>query len=383
MTEPSARIVVGLSGGVDSAVAALRLVRAGHEVVGLFMKNWEDDDSLTRCSAEADVAAAAAVAEHLGITLHRANFAAAYRREVFDRALAELRAGRTPNPDILCNRHIKFDRFLHHARERLGADAVATGHYARLGTAEDGGPTLLRGVDPGKDQSYFLAGVPRAALPQVRFPLGDTPKAAVREEARSAGLPNAERPDSTGICFIGERDFARFMQRYIERSPGPILREDGAEIGRHAGLAFYTLGQRRGLGIGGGSGRGAAPWYVAAKDPARNALIVVQGHDHPWLQASAVTTEPCHWLAPLPPEGAQLAAQVRYRQPPQPGWLSHGADGGVTFHFAEPQRAPTPGQQLVLYDGPCCLGGGVIADTRPAAAGEAEALGQRQPTEAL
>ncbi|MFP4648465.1 MAG: tRNA 2-thiouridine(34) synthase MnmA [Halorhodospira sp.] len=360
MSEPPERIAVGLSGGVDSAVATLHLVQAGHEVIGLFMKNWEDDDTLTRCAAEEDLASAAAVAEHLGIPLHRVNFAAEYRRAVFAHALAELRAGRTPNPDILCNRHIKFDRFLSHATTHLGADSVATGHYARLSTAADGGAALLRGKDPSKDQSYFLAGVPRSALQRVRFPLGELDKATVREQARAAGLPNAERPDSTGICFIGARDFSRFLQRYIERSPGPILSDDGTFLGYHEGLAFYTLGQRRGLGLGGSSGSCSAPWYVAGKDPSRNALIVVQGHDHPWLLGHTVITEPFHWLAPVPPAGTRLQAQVRYRQQPQPGLLSHRPDGGTTFRFDEPQRAPTPGQQLVLYDGTCCLGGGVI-----------------------
>ncbi len=366
MTESPKRIVIGLSGGVDSAVAALRLLRAGHEVIGLFMKNWEDDDTLTRCSAEDDIAAAVEVAEHLGIPIRRVNFAVHYRREVFEQALRELRAGRTPNPDILCNRHIKFDRFLRHAREQFAAHAVATGHYARLGDASDGGPALLRGVDPGKDQSYFLAGVPREALADVRFPLGDSTKEAIREEARAAALPNFDRPDSTGICFIGERDFTRFLQRYIEPHPGPIITADGERIGDHRGLPFYTLGQRRGLGIGGDRDRHATPWYVAAKDPGRNALIVVQGHDHPWLQSVAVTTEPCHWLAPRPADGARLQAQVRYRQQPQAGRLTHNADGSVRFRFDTPQRAATPGQHLVLYDGDHCLGGAVIAAADPA-----------------
>ncbi len=382
MTESPKRIVVGLSGGVDSAVAALRLVRAGHEVIGLFMKNWEDDDTLMQCSAEDDIAAAVEVAEHLGIPIRRVNFAVHYRREVFEQALRELRAGRTPNPDILCNRHIKFDRFLHHAREQFAADAVATGHYARLGRASDDGPALLRGFDPDKDQSYFLAGVSRTALDTVRFPLGDSTKEAIREEARSAGLPNFDRPDSTGICFIGERDFTRFLQRYIDLDPGPILTEDGREIGRHQGLAFYTLGQRRGLGIGGDPDHGAAPWYVADKDAHRNALLVVQGHDHPWLQSAAVETGPFHWLAPIPAEGARLQAQVRYRQRPQAGAVAHTDDGGVLFRFDEPQRAATPGQYLVLYDDDQCLGGAAIAAAHPADRGNPPTL-QTHPTEVV
>ncbi len=363
MTKNPERIVVGLSGGVDSAVAALRLLRAGYRVEGLFMKNWEDDDTLTRCSAEDDIAAARAVAEHLGIDLHHVNFAAAYRREVFEHALAELRQGRTPNPDILCNRHIKFHRFLNYALHHLGADAVATGHYARLDHQPDEPPALLRGVDHGKDQSYFLAAVDPSALHHVRFPLGDTPKDSVREEARAAGLPNFDRPDSTGICFIGERDFTAFMQRYITPAPGPIIDEHGDVIGEHQGLAFYTLGQRRGLGIGGAAAHASAPWYVAAKDGERNALIAVQGHDHPWLQSRSVSTEDFHWLA-SPREG-RLEAQVRYRQQPQSGRLVAQGDGSVAFFFDRPQRAATPGQQLVIYDRDRCLGSGVIASTEP------------------
>ncbi|MBK1726398.1 tRNA 2-thiouridine(34) synthase MnmA [Halorhodospira neutriphila] len=362
---PPERTVVGLSGGVDSAVAALRLLRAGHAVEGLFMKNWEDDDTLSYCAAEADLASAEAVAAHLGIRLHRVNFAAAYRERVFAAALEELRAGRTPNPDILCNRYVKFDLFLRHAREQLGADAVATGHYARLERAPEGrAPRLLRGRDPGKDQSYFLAAVAPEALARARFPLGELTKDAVRREALEAGLPNHGRPDSTGICFIGERDFAQFLQRYIAPSPGPILTEEGRELGRHQGLAFYTLGQRRGLGIGGGHGA-AGPWYVAAKDHERNALIVVPGHDHPSLLSACAATGAFHWLAPPPPEGARLHAQVRYRQRPQPGRLEHRSGGGVAFRFDTPQRATTPGQYLVLYDGAHCLGGGAIAATAP------------------
>ena len=360
------RIVVGLSGGVDSAVAALRLLRDGHRVEGLFMKNWEDDDTLTHCSAEADLASAQSVAERLGTPLHRVNFARQYREAVFEQALAELRAGRTPNPDMLCNRHIKFGLFQRHALEQLGADAVATGHYARTVHPGSAPAQLHRGRDPEKDQSYFLAGVAAEALEHAWFPLGGLTKETVREQAREAGLPNSERPDSTGICFIGERDFARFLARYITPSPGPILSPDGTQIGRHQGLAFYTLGQRRGLGIGGAPGFGPQPWYVAAKDPDRNALIAVQGHDHPWLHTVELTTEPFHWLAAPPASGARLEAQVRYRQAPEPGTLEHGSRGTVAFRFDRPQRAATPGQYLVLYDGDRCLGCGAIARTTPA-----------------
>ncbi|MBK1733944.1 tRNA 2-thiouridine(34) synthase MnmA [Halorhodospira abdelmalekii] len=370
------RVVVGLSGGVDSAVAALWLLRAGYRVEGLFMKNWEDDDTLLHCAAAEDFAAAAAVAEQLGIKLHRVNFAAAYRERVFAAALDELRAGRTPNPDILCNRYIKFDLFLRHAREQLGAEWVATGHYARLrrdpDTPDGEPPQLLRGLDPEKDQSYFLAAIEPEALRHVLFPLGEHTKETIRDTARAAGLSNAERPDSTGICFIGERDFATFMQRYIAPTPGPILTPEGESIGEHQGLAFYTLGQRRGLRIGGRSGQAAGPWYVAAKDASRNALIVVPGDDHPWLFSRAVISAPVHWLAPPPPEGSLLEAQVRYRQRPQRGRLFYHPDGGVTFHFEQPQRAATPGQQLVLYAGARCLGSAPIQQTQPSEAAATE-----------
>lgn len=423
------RVVVGLSGGVDSAVSALRLVRAGYQVAGLFMKNWEDDDTLLRCSAAEDLEAAERVAAHLGIPLYRVNFAAQYKAKVFQHALDELQAGRTPNPDILCNRYIKFDLFLNYALTELGADYIATGHYARL-SAQPGeqntesqniesqntesqntspqinhnpdgygaqntsrqanrqisnqtssqaselnkahiqapapGPRqLLRGIDEHKDQSYFLAAIEAQTLTRLIFPLGESNKQQVRAEAQKAGLPNAMRADSTGICFIGERDFTHFMQRYIPTSPGPILTPAGERVGEHRGLAFYTLGQRRGLGIGGQEQHANKPWYVAAKDAARNALIVVQEHDHRLLLSRAVVSEPVSWLAPPPAAGTPLEAQIRYRQSAQHGHLEHHPDGGVTFHFAIPQRAATPGQFLVIYSGERCLGGAAINRTLP------------------
>ncbi len=340
-------------------MAALLLLRAGYCVEGLFMKNWEDDDTLTHCAAAEDLAAAQEVARQLSIPLHQINFAARYREEVFSHCLDELQLGRTPNPDILCNRHIKFDAFLRHALDHLGADAVATGHYARLRRFSGRPPQLLRGLDRDKDQSYFLHGVPPESFQCALFPLGGLTKDRVRAEARAAGLPNHDRPDSTGICFIGERDFASFIGRYIPDTPGPIVTESGKVIGHHRGLPFYTVGQRRGIGIG-GSHEGGGPWYVAAKDAERNALVVVEGHDHPLLMAQVVETGPPHWLAAAPSPGARLTAQIRYRQLPQPCSITYHDDGGLTVLFESPQRAPAAGQYLVLYHGDICLGGAPI-----------------------
>lgn len=359
-------VVVGLSGGVDSAVSALRLLRAGYRVAGLFMKNWEDDDTLFNCSAADDFAAAEEVAAHLGIPLYRVNFAAQYKAKVFQHALDELRRGRTPNPDILCNQHIKFHLFLNYALTKLGANYIATGHYARLrNRADDQQVELLRGIDAQKDQSYFLAAIDPLTLTRVLFPLGASTKGQVREEAREAGLPNAERADSTGICFIGERDFSTFLQSYIAPNPGPIFTPDGEQIGEHQGLAFYTLGQRRGLGIGGHNNHTNEPWYIAAKDGTSNALIVVQGHNHPLLLSRAVVSEPICWLSSPPPPGSCLTAQIRYRQQAQSGHIEYHPDGAVTFHFSTPQRAATPGQYLVIYAAERCLGGGAITKTLP------------------
>ena len=353
------RVIVGLSGGVDSSVAALLLKRDGHDVVGVFMKNWEDDDDDEYCSSRDDLVDAAAVADVLGIELEAVNFAAEYRERVFATFLAEYRAGRTPNPDVLCNSEIKFRAFLDHART-LGADRIATGHYARVRQA-GGRFALLKGADASKDQSYFLHRLTQEQLAPVVFPVGDLAKRRVREIAREAALPTHAKRDSTGICFIGERPFREFLARYLPRTPGPIVTLDGRGLGRHMGLAYYTLGQRQGLGIGGARGAPEAPWFVAGKDPARNALVVVQGHDHPKLHATSVDAIGPHWIAGTPPIlPARLAAKTRYRMADAACTVAGTADG-LRATFDAPQFAPTPGQYLVLYDGDTCLGGAVIA----------------------
>ena len=352
-----ARVIVGLSGGVDSAVAALLLQEGGWDVQGLFMSNWEEDDDAW-CTAARDFQDARAVARELGITLHRVSFAAEYRERVFRHFLREHQAGRTPNPDVLCNREIKFGVALEWAR-RLGGSHFATGHYARLLPATDG-PALGKGVDVGKDQSYFLHALSREQLAATLLPLGTLLKSEVRQRARRAGLPVFDKPDSTGICFIGERPFREFLGRYLPRSPGPIRTPEGEHLGTHEGLPFYTLGQRAGLGIGGRAGRAAQPWYVAAKEAASNTLIVVQGGDHPLLAGAGLITGSWHWLsAPRhAPFGARL--KVRYRQNEQPALLTPHADGTMHVAFEQPQRAVTPGQYAVAYEGERCLGGAVI-----------------------
>ncbi|HMO44724.1 MAG TPA: tRNA 2-thiouridine(34) synthase MnmA [Rubrivivax sp.] len=359
------RIVVGLSGGVDSAVSAWLLERAGHEVVGLFMKNWEGDDDDVYCSANADFVDAAAVADVLGIEIEHVNFAADYRERVFAEFLREYRAGRTPNPDVLCNAEIKFKAFLDHAL-RLGADAIATGHYARVRQGADGFE-LLKGLDPLKDQSYFLHRLNQAQLARTRFPVGELRKSEVRRIAAEIGLPNAQKKDSTGICFIGERPFREFLNRWLQHQPGPILDERGRTLGRHVGLSFYTIGQRQGLGIGGIKPRGAArggaehaPWYVAGKDLPRNVLQVVQGHEHAALQSRTLWADDCSWVAGQPPAPGRYAAKSRYRQADAGCTLALAGDGGMRLDFDAPQWAVAPGQSAVLYDGDRCLGGGVI-----------------------
>lgn len=353
------RIVVGMSGGVDSAVSALLLVRAGYDVHGLYMSNWDDDDAY--CTGAQDFQDARATAAELGIPLHRVSFAADYRARVFDYFLTEYRAGRTPNPDVLCNREIKFGICLDYAA-RLGAQRFATGHYARLDQTS-AGAVLRKARDAGKDQSYFLHAVDRRHFERVLFPLGELTKSEVRALAQEAGLPVFDKPDSTGICFIGERPFREFLARYIPTTPGDIVDEHGDVLGRHRGLAFYTLGQRGGLEIGGRSGAREDAWYVAAKDLARNALVAVQGHDHPLLSSRALSTGPCNWLVqPGKPE-FESAIKVRYRQADQPCQATVGPGGAIAVRFAEPQRAVTPGQFAVLYDGDRCLGGGVIERT--------------------
>lgn len=386
------RIVVGLSGGVDSAVTAHLLKQRGHEVVGIFMKNWEDDDDSEYCSSNIDFVDAASVADVLGIEIEHVNFAADYKDRVFAEFLREYQAGRTPNPDVLCNAEIKFKAFLDHAM-RLGAEKIATGHYARVrripaapdampsrhpheshATACDGARDvgwryeLLKGLDPAKDQSYFLHRLNQQQLSKTLFPVGELHKTEVRRIADEIGLPNAKKKDSTGICFIGERPFREFLNRYISKEPGPIRDERGRKIGEHQGLSFYTLGQRQGLGIGGikakGAQRGAgdhAPWFVARKDVASNTLWVVQGHDHPWLLSPTLEADDASWVAGDAPAAGPLAAKSRYRQADAACRLGEGANGAFRLDFDEPQWAVTPGQSAVLYDGEVCLGGGVIA----------------------
>jgi len=352
-------VIVGISGGVDSAVAALRLLEQGFRVEGAFMKNWDDPDDPGHCPIEHDLDTARAVCAHLGIRLHTVDFTAEYWHRVFEHFLAEYEAGRTPNPDVLCNSEIKFRAFLEHARA-LGGDTIATGHYARAEPAADGTTHLLRGVDSGKDQSYFLHAVDGAALARVRFPLGAMTKADVRARARAAGLPNHDRRDSTGICFIGERRFREFLSSYLPARPGPMKTPEGCEVGEHGGLMYYTLGQRQGLGIGGGHGADGRPWYVLAKDVAHNALIVGQGHDHPWLLAPAMETALPHWIGPAPALPTRCSVQVRYRQRAVPCAVEPTAAGGLHVRFDTPQRAVTPGQSAVLYAGERCLGGATI-----------------------
>ena len=411
------RIVVGLSGGVDSAVTAHLLKKQGHEVVGIFMKNWEDDDrpagagsdgaADAYCTSNADFVDAAAVADVLGIEIEHVNFAAEYKDRVFAEFLREYQTGRTPNPDILCNAEIKFKAFLDHAMQ-VGADCIATGHYARVRQSESTGlHELLKGLDPAKDQSYFLHRLSQAQLAKTRFPIGELHKTEVRRIAEEIGLPNAKKKDSTGICFIGERPFREFLNRYIASAPGPIKSDTGRVVGEHVGLSFYTLGQRQGLGIGGVKARGAdlkaaqgklgsdprsaakrneagsdpnfpasqsdaeaavrrasqnihLPWFVARKDLAANTLWAVQGHDHPWLLSSELVAQDCSWVAGSPPAAGRLAAKTRYRQSDASCVLRAVVEPGFALSFDAPQWAVTPGQSAVLYDGVVCLGGGVI-----------------------
>jgi len=355
----TSRVIVALSGGVDSAVAALLLVRAGLDVQGLFMHNWEEDDS-GYCTSAQDFQDARRVAADLGFPLHSVDLSREYRERVFAHFIAEYRAGRTPNPDVLCNREIKFGDCLRHAL-RLGATQLATGHYARIETGADG-PELHLAADADKDQTYFLHAVERARFARVRLPLGDLPKDQVRQLAREAGLPFHDKPDSTGICFIGERPFREFLERYIGHTPGPILDSRGTQLGEHVGLPFYTLGQRSGIGIGGRSDVPAGAWYVAGKDVARNALIVAQGEAMEGLASSALATGPVNWLCAVPASSFEAHVRLRHRQPLQAAEVFPEA-GGMRISTRAPQRAPTPGQSAVIYQGTRCLGGGVIERT--------------------
>jgi tRNA-specific 2-thiouridylase len=355
------RVVVGLSGGVDSAVAAALLLDAGHEVHALFMRNWDDDED-AYCTAAADLQDARRVCDDLGIPLHTVNFARDYRDRVFAHFLDELRAGRTPNPDVACNREIKFGVCFEHAR-RLGADWFATGHYARTATV-DGRTHLLRGADIGKDQTYFLHTVPGEMLAHTLFPVGGLQKSAVRRIAHERALPVHAKRDSTGICFIGERPFAEFLARYLPARPGVIETTEGRTIGEHRGLMYYTLGQRQGLAVGGVKGAAEAPWYVGAKDLGRNVLVVTQRLDDPLLLCREFETEAAHWIAGSPSAATfPCTVKTRYRQPDQHCLVTIHGDGACRVRTEKPQRAVTPGQSAVFYDGECCLGGGVIART--------------------
>ncbi len=357
MTAPHA--VVGLSGGVDSSVTAWLLKEQGYRVSGLFMVNWTEDEE-GYCTAAEDFQDARRVCDELQIPLHRVDFSKEYREHVFTQFLADYAAGKTPNPDVLCNREVKFKPFRDYAL-RLGADVVATGHYARIEHHADG-PWLLQAADSNKDQTYFLAAVAPEHFAQVQFPVGGLSKPEVRELARRAGLPVHRKKDSTGICFIGEREFREFLATYLKPHPGPILDDGGREIGAHDGLMYYTLGQRRGLRVGGTRGAREAPWYVVAKDASRNALIAAQDAQHPLLMARALDATPFHWLAPLPAPQQPLQARIRHRQALQDCTVEVTAAGAVVHvRFAQAQRAAVAGQFCVLYDGPRCLGGGEIA----------------------
>ncbi len=368
-------------------MSAHLLKQQGHEVIGIFMKNWEDDDrpagaaqeDSAYCTSNIDFVDAAAVADVLGIDIEHVNFAADYKDRVFAEFVREYQAGRTPNPDILCNAEIKFKSFLDHAM-RLGAEKIATGHYARVRhNGQTGLHELLKGLDPGKDQSYFLHRLNQAQLSKTLFPVGELHKTEVRRIADEIGLPNAKKKDSTGICFIGERPFREFLNRYISKEPGPIKNDKGHTIGQHVGLSFYTLGQRQGLGIGGLKAKGAelkaaqargqrgvgehVPWFVARKEMDNNILWVVQGHEHPWLQSSSLHASDISWCAGTPPAAGRYGSKARYRQADAACTLSHANAAGFDLQFPQAQWAVTPGQSAVLYDGEVCLGGGVIASS--------------------
>lgn len=350
-------VILGMSGGVDSSVAAHLLLEQGYRVEGLFMVNWDEDED-GYCTAAADFQDARKVAEKLGIPLHKVNFAKEYRERVFQYFLDEYRAGRTPNPDVLCNREIKFGVCFDYAM-RLGADFIATGHYARVEHAPR--VRLLKGLDANKDQSYFLAAVSQSALARTLFPIGHLPKSEVRRIAKSLALPVHDKKDSTGICFIGERPFEQFLSQYLPAQPGVIETVEGERIGAHRGLMYYTLGQRQGLGIGGTRNHAEAPWYVVDKDLKRNVLIVGQGANHPALFSGGLTASGLHWIAGAPPAASfRCMAKVRYRQADQPCQVTVCADERTRVDFDQPQRAVTPGQFAVFYSGAECLGSGVI-----------------------
>ena len=356
----SKHIIVGMSGGVDSSVTALKLLEDGHRVTGLFMKNWEEDDGTEYCTAMADLADAQQVCDRLGIELKTVNFAAEYWDEVFEVFLSEFKAGRTPNPDILCNKHVKFKAFLNYAIEDLGAEYIATGHYARV-KEENGEYFLLKGLDPNKEQSYFLYTMGQRQLSKTLFPIGHLHKPEIRALAQKAGFANYQKKDSTGICFIGERKFKEFLQRYLPTQPGEMRTPEGQYIGRHQGLMYYTLGQRQGLGIGGVKDAPDEPWYVLDKDLDHNVLIVGQGHDHPLMLHNVLEAGQLDWCSNRPlTRTLRCRAKTRYRQADQDCAVIPLGPDRCKVVFDQAQRAITPGQSVVFYDGEICLGGGVI-----------------------
>jgi len=363
----NARVIVGMSGGVDSSVSALLLMQQGYQVEGLFMKNWDEDDGTEYCTAKEDLADAQAVCDKLGIKLHTVNFAAEYWDNVFEHFLQEYKAGRTPNPDILCNREIKFKVFMEYA-QMLGADLIATGHYVRR-LDRDGHTYLQKGLDSNKDQSYFVYAVGEAEFSRTLFPVGELEKPEVRRLAEAHDLVTHNKKDSTGICFIGERRFKDFLQQYLPAQPGVMETPEGEEIGRHAGLMYHTIGQRQGLGIGGVKGASDAPWFVVGKDLERNVLLVAQGTDHPLLYTDTLDAQQMHWINGAAPSSAsetkgcttlRCSAKTRYRQPDQRCEVTVLDSGHIRVVFDEPQRAVTPGQSVVFYDGDICLGGAII-----------------------
>ena len=356
--QPPGTVVVGMSGGVDSSVAAWILKQKGYKVVGLFMKNWEDDDDSEYCSSRQDWLDVVSVADRIGIDVEAVNFAAEYKNRVFAEFLREYSAGRTPNPDVLCNAEIKFKSFLDHAMS-LGAEAIATGHYARTSRVE-GEVHLLKAIDQTKDQSYFLYRLSQQQLQHVIFPLGGVRKTQVRAIAQELGLHNAAKRDSTGICFIGERPFREFLNRYLPTQPGPIKTIEGKKVGEHVGLSFYTLGQRKGIGVGGTKNGDGEPWFVAKKDMASNTLYIVQGHDHPWLLKNDLQAAQLSWTFDASVALGSYSAKTRYRQEDSACQLVQADGEQITLHFDCPQWAVTPGQSAVLYDGQRCLGGGII-----------------------